>query len=228
MAGKRKTANDSMNTMEALKDAGVAVGVSGNIRLCPDGKMRWIYEYSMLKNPVLFLTILKVFLLCALAPALLMLVLELGDEGLGAFLVGAKVYGIMLLIFIPLTILAYIILAAMYGWTYIVLFEMDENGVLHQQQTKQFKKAQGIAWMLALAGIMSKNPGRVGQGLLVATKNASSSEFRIVKKIKGIRRYNTIKISEMMERNQVYVHPADYDFVWQYITSRCPGAKISG
>lgn len=31
------------------------------IQLCPDGKYRWIYEYSMMKNPVILLVIFKIF-----------------------------------------------------------------------------------------------------------------------------------------------------------------------
>ena len=31
------------------------------VRLCQDGKYRWVYEMSMLKNPTIFLTVFKVF-----------------------------------------------------------------------------------------------------------------------------------------------------------------------
>ena len=34
--------------------------VTENIRLCPDGKYRWIYEFSMLKNPAVLRTVFKV------------------------------------------------------------------------------------------------------------------------------------------------------------------------
>ena len=30
--------------------------ISEKIQLCPDGKYRWIYEYDMLKNPSILLT----------------------------------------------------------------------------------------------------------------------------------------------------------------------------
>ena len=32
-----------------------------NITLCADGKYRWTYEFSMLKNPMILLTIFKIF-----------------------------------------------------------------------------------------------------------------------------------------------------------------------
>ena len=31
------------------------------VRLCKDGKYRWKYEMNMLTNPMIFLTVLKVF-----------------------------------------------------------------------------------------------------------------------------------------------------------------------
>ena len=37
--------------------------VSENIRLCPDGKYRWVYEVEMLKNPTILFTVFKVLLL---------------------------------------------------------------------------------------------------------------------------------------------------------------------
>ena len=35
--------------------------VTKNIYLCPDGMFRWIYEFRMMKNPVILFTILKIF-----------------------------------------------------------------------------------------------------------------------------------------------------------------------
>ena len=40
--------------------------ISENIILCHDGSYRWIYEFHMLKNPVLLMTVLKVLLLSLL------------------------------------------------------------------------------------------------------------------------------------------------------------------
>lgn len=199
---------------------------SGNIKLCADGKYRWVYEYSMLKNPTILFTVFKILAICACAPALITLLSSIGREGAGAFLVGVKVYGIALLIALPLTLIAYIILAAIYGWKYIVLFEMDDGGIVHIQQDKQFKKAQGIAWLTILAGVAAKSTGRVGQGVLVSGKNSQSSDFAAVKSVVGIRRRDTIKLNQPFAHNQIYVEKEDYDFVWEYITSRCTKAKI--
>lgn len=88
---------------------------SDKVRLCADGKYRWIYEFSMLKNPTIFFTILKILAIGSCVPALLVSLLDL-DEGIGAFMSGAEVLGVLLLIMLPLSLLSYFIVAALYGW----------------------------------------------------------------------------------------------------------------
>ena len=95
--------------------------VTLNIWLCPDGVYRWTYEYNMLKNPTIIFTVWKVLGIAVgvvLAFDLLLGLIE-GNfqsaedwQGLGMlFLI---LTGIMLC----LSIIAYLILASMYGWKY--------------------------------------------------------------------------------------------------------------
>lgn len=198
------------------------------VTLCPDGKYRWVYEYPMLRNPVLFFSMLKIFCLCALAPALVTFIADIGSEGVvEAFLSTAKVYLLVAAIMAVLTFIGYLIVAASYGWKYVVVFIMDENGIEHMQQQKQFKKAQVIGIVTALAGAHSGNLGRVGQGTLVAANGSLYSNFSVVKKVKGYPHSGVIKVNSLFSKNQIYMPDEDYDFVWEYITSRCPKAKIS-
>lgn len=118
---------------------------SDRVTRCGDGKYRWVYEYPMLKNPTILLTTLTLFLLCGLAPVEIVVLSSLSREGIDALVSGLQVYGILVLIALPLTLISYGILAMNYGWTYIVLFEMDETGITHLQQPRQFQKAQGFA-----------------------------------------------------------------------------------
>ena len=37
--------------------------MSENIKKCEDGSYRWVYEFDMLKNPIIILTVLKIFVL---------------------------------------------------------------------------------------------------------------------------------------------------------------------
>ena len=165
-----------------------------------------MYEYPMLKNPTILLTALTLFLLCGLAPVGLVVLSSLSREGIDALVSGLQVYGILVLIALPLTLIYYGILAMNYGWKYIVLFEMDETGITHLRQPRQFQKAQGFA---------------------IATHNSGTTRFSQVRRMKRLPRWDTIKLHGRLHRNQVYVPPADGDFVWNYIAAHCPQAKKS-
>lgn len=202
------------------------VGGSGSIMLCSDGKYRWVYEFSMLRNPTLYFTVLKVLTIGALCCTLPVILSSIGSEGLGALIEGAKVFGVVMVIFVPLSFLSYLILAGQYGWKYIVLFEMDENGIIHQQQDKQFDKAKGIAWVSAFIGAANNDIGAVGRSISVMTRSSTSSEFGSVKKVTLLKRRNTIKLDRPFSHNQVYVEKEDWEFVKDFITQRCTNAKI--
>lgn len=204
----------------------MTAGGSGDIRLCPDGKYRWYYEYPMLKNPVILITIWKVMLIAGLAPALLVLFTSLSDGVLSALRAFITVYGIIIGIVFVLSCIAYFIVAATYGFKYIVLFTMDEEGVVHSQQDKQFKKAQAAGWLTVFAGAAAGSVGAMGTGMLAASKRSSASDFKHVSKVVGLRKRNTIKVNQLFSKNQVYVKSEDYDFVWDYITARCKKAKV--
>lgn len=198
---------------------------SGRVRRCNDGKYRWIYEFSMLKNPTIFFTIMKVLALASCAPALLVTLTDL-DDGIEALVSGAEVFGVLLIIMLPLALLSYFIVAGLYGWKYIVLFEMDEKGVTHIQQEKQFKKAQGIAWLNMFLGAAGNKPSMTGSGLVLMTRDSTTSDFAGVKKVTFIARRNTIKLDQPLSHNQIYVNKSDWEFVKDYILKRCKSAKI--
>ena len=139
----------------------------------------------------------------------------------GAFLM-------LLLVMLVLGAVSYLILAAMYGWSYQVLFTMDENGVEHRQMKKQFEKAEAIGWLTAAAGLATGKIGRIGTGILAATKTSTTSEFQHVRKVRVVRRRDVIYVNQLLEHNQVYAEDADFDFVRNYIEEHCPNAKITG
>ena len=202
--------------------------ITGNIRLCSDGVYRWIYEYNMLKNPVLLITVFKVLGISALAVCAFVAGVDLIEDGritLPASGEG-KILLFVILGMIALVILSYLILAGIYGWKYIVLFEMDDEKVKHIQMPKQYEKAQALGWLAALAGLAAGSAAAAGAGALSAAKNTSVSVFRDVRAVKGIRGFDTIRVSERLERNQIYAAPEDYDFVRSYIAERCVNAKI--
>ena len=194
------------------------------VRLCNDGKYRWAYEMNLLKNPTIFFTVLKVMMISVGIVWLFGLVIGLGDMDLDYFLFWTKLSGIMLGVFVVLTIIGVLVTAAILG-KYVVLFEMDEKEVVHIQMPRQVKKAEVIGLITALVGAMAKNPTTMGTGLLAASKNRSSSEFANVRRVKAYRKRNLIKVNQLLNKNQVYVADEDFAFVYDFLKSRCTKAK---
>ena len=77
----------------------------------------------------------------------------------------------------------------------------------------------------ALVGLAAKRPTTAGAGLLSATRQASTSDFKYVKKVKAYPRRHLIKVNETLNKNQVYAATEDFDFVLDWIRTRCINAK---
>lgn len=200
--------------------------MSENIKKCDDGTYRWAYEFNMLKNPIILLTVLKIFLLVLVGMWIIFGLFRIGDDGfVGAFVAQTKELLIPAAILFGLSIVGYIILACIYGWKYCVLFEMNETGIRHIQMEKQYKKAQALGWLTAMAGVAAGKPGVMGTGLLAATKNEQATEFSKVKRLRTFRAFHTIKLDSPLNHNQIYAEPEDYDFVLNYISKRIPKNK---
>ena len=203
--------------------------VTENIWRCPDGIYRWTYEYNMKRNPTILFTVWKVMGIAIGAVYLFILILNLfagSLKSLNDLWQASKIIVLMIGIFFVLSIISYLILAALYGWKYQVLFEMTDTSVTHIQMPKQFKKTEAIGWLTMLAGIAAKKPYMVGLGLNVAAKNSSTSEFKNVETVKVRRKRNTIHVNQLLDKNQVYAEDADFDFVEKFITERCTKAKF--
>ena len=201
--------------------------ITDHIWLCPDGKYRWVYEFNMMKNPVILLTVLKVFGIAAAAVALFSLIVDLFDDWKITLpdSDNMKILLIFILVFIGIIFLSYLILAGIYGWKYEVLFEMDEESISHIQMPKQYKKAEAIAWITAMAGLLTGKPAVAGAGLTAASGNVSTSEFSKVKRLVKRKGMQTIKVNSPFNKNQVYAEAdADFEFVWTFLKDHCPNA----
>ena len=202
--------------------------ISDNIWLCPDGKYRWVYEFSMLKNPVILLTVLKVFGIAAVAVALFAFALDFFDDWQITVLDedNLKILLIVVSVFVGIIFLSYLILAGIYGWKYEVLFEMDDTSISHIQMPKQYKKAEAIGWITAMAGALSGSFSTAGAGLNAASGSVSVSEFSRVKRLVRRKRMHTIKVNSPFNKNQVYAETdSDYEFVWAFLKEHCPHAR---
>ena len=195
--------------------------MSENIKKGDDGTYRWVYEFDMLKNPIILLTVLKIFFLVLAGMWVVFGLFRIGNDGfIGAFAAQTKELLIPAAILFGLSIAAYIILACIYGWKYCVLFEMNETGIRHIQMEKQYKKAQALGWLTAMAGAAAGKTGAAGTGLLAATKNEQATEFSKVKRMRVLKAFHTIKLDAPLNHNQIYAEPEDYDFVLEYISRR--------
>ncbi len=192
-----------------------------DIQLCADGKYRWVYELNMLTNPIIFWTVLKV--LGGVWLFLYVFMLIFGD--FATFWEAFRIFAYVMAGIVALSLMGYLVVAAMYKGKYVVLFEMDEDGISHTQMPRQYKKAQVLSAFTVLAGLASGKPSTVGAGILAATKNSSTSVFENVRKVKARRRLHVIKVNQLLNKNQVYVPDEDFDFVYDFIKSRCPHAK---
>ena len=196
------------------------------VRLCTDGKYRWKYEVNMFTNPAILITVFKVFLITIVGLFVVFgffLYVIHGDwQGLWWM---AKGMFIALGVFFVLSVLGYLLVALMYHGKYIVLFEMDENEVVHTQVPAQFEKARKIGAITAFAGLLSHRPGVAGAGLMSASRNSSTSLLSNVRQVKPRRWMHLIKVNQLLNRNQVYVRKEDFDFVYDFIKSHCPNAK---
>ena len=203
--------------------------VTKNIWLCPDGVYRWTYEYHMLRNPTVLFTVWKVLGISFGAVFLFTLILDLIQgviTNISDLWTASNVFVILAGVFFVLSFLSYLILAAVFGWKYQVLFEMREDSVTHIQMPRQVKKAEAVAWLIAIVGVAAKRPAVTGAGLLSTAKSSSKSNFREVETVKVRRKRNTIHVNQLFDKNQVYAEEEDFDFVEKYIAEHCTKAKI--
>lgn len=196
------------------------------VRLCEDGKYRWKYELNMITNPIIFITVFKIFFYIILVGFVFFGTILYAIHGDWAGLLGmGKVMLLVLGGFAVLTFLGILLISPLYGGKYVVQFEMDEKELAHIQLPVQADRARKFGFLAFLIGIAAKRPTTAGAGLLSTAKNSSTSELARVKRIKCRRRLHTIKLNETLEHNQVYVPDEDYEFVYEFLKSHCPNAN---
>ena len=208
--------------------AAQAPRVTENIYRCADGKLRWVYEMPILKNPTIFLLVWKIFFFIILGIFAVTSIFDAaewpGEVG-ERLLNNLRFFGYIIAGMTVLVGISLLVYAAMMGGKYVVVFEMDEQGVNHKQLPKQAKKAQAIGAITALVGLASGNFSTAGAGVLSAARTEMYSEFSKVRKVKACPRRHLIKVNQLLSKNQVYADKADFDFVLNYILARVPKRK---
>ncbi len=210
---------DDIHMQSQQKTPGIVKGA--------DGVLRWVFEVNMLKSPTVVITVWNILLLVALFPAILMFFLSLGEGAGFAFFTMIKVYGLVAGIMTVLMLLAYLLIVALNGGQYCVLFEMDENGLKHIQMQKQFKRNQILSMITVLAGIAAGNLQTTAAGVMAGTKRSTYSDFEKVKELKINQKRNVIFLNENLTHNQVYANQEDFPFIADFIIKQCANAKIT-
>ena len=203
--------------------------VTPNICYCTDRKYRWYYEYNLLRNPRIFITIVKVIGLSFLILYIMMIVFTLIDGGpdVGEDILSfTRVMAFVVLGAFVLTGISYVIYALALGGKYMVLFEMSEICIRHIQCEKQFEKAQAIGWLNIFMGAKQGNLAQVAGGKNVMMHSESISNFDKVTSIKARKRGHIIYVNEMLTKNQIYADEADFEFVADFIIRHCPQVKV--
>jgi len=192
-----------------------------------DGKIRWVYEMSLYKNPTVFLLVWKIFffiLVGIFAVTMIADAIEWSDFFPDRFLNDLKFLAWFLLGMTVVVGLGYLLYAVIMGGKYIVEFEMDERGVLHRQTAAQAQKARTLGQAAMIGGIGTRTPGAFSAGMS-AQRTEMYSEFAKVRRVKAHPRRNLIKVNELLGHNQVYVPAEDFAFVYEFIVAHCPNLK---
>lgn len=197
------------------------------VTLYPDGKYRWVYEVSMLKNPSILFDVYKVLGICFGVVWLLILLLICVEDGFTFKNIWNITSGflILYLMFLFIGYIAYVIVAWSYGWKYVVLFTLDEKELVHQQMPRQMKKARVLGALTALMGAVAGKPGVMGSGVLAASRSTLTSELANVERLIPRRRLNLIKVNQLLFKNRVFVPDEDFDFVYDFLCQHCLKAK---
>ena len=135
-----------------------------------------------------------------------------------------KILLFVLVLFIGITLLAYLIVAGMYGGKYIVHFTMDEKTLVHATDGAQSKKSRRMGLVTMGAGVLSGRAGTISAGM-AATRTTSTTDLSSVRRIKVRRGINLIKVNQLLNHNQVYVPKEDFDLVLDFLRKHCPKAK---
>ena len=189
------------------------------------GKYLWRGTINPKENPTISLLIAKVmglvFGICAVIFVGIGIFCHLTPSGWLSYL--AIVGGVMLVVAV-ISVVCTLIYLAVIGDSYSADYAMDETGLVFHPAPREREINRNVAIGTAAVSLLAGNLGITAASIATMDSDAANT-FRSVRCVKGIRRHNVIKVSQLFLYNQVYVDPVDYDFVYQFISSHCPKAK---
>ena len=190
-----------------------------------DGTYDWIYSMKMFQNRSILKLILKIIGLMFVLMAVIFAFLIHDFSSLLPFL------GILALCFASVVLITFFatwLVNTLYKGNYLLVYQMNERELAFSQTTDQRQITRTISAASAAVNAAGRNVGGTIAGAgLALSPNAYRSAFAKVKSIKAKRKDNLIWVNTFLQYQMVYVPDAFYDFVWNYITQRCPNARIS-
>jgi hypothetical protein len=222
--GNRPAGNPAAPTGEPvlIQDPSLPEGIFRD----SNGAFHWQYELDMIRNPVLLFVLIKLFFGVCLGVGFLLSLMTLivdGDfeDALKEFFIISFGVGGFLVV---LCVIAYYIIVGIRGGKYTVVHTMDEKSVQHLQTAAEKDQSQKMKTLLFVMGMLSDNPSAVG--LSIGARDEMESVYNDVRKVIASRSHDLIKVNNALQHNHIYAYPHQYEFVFNYIASHCPNAKI--
>ena len=83
-----------------------------------------------------------------------------------------------------------------------------------------------MTWLMTFVGAVKGDIGMIGQSMYLRNADSRTSVYKDVTKVKSARSRNVIYVDSGLFKNQVYAAAEDFDFVENFLRSRCEKAKI--
>ena len=196
-----------------------------SIFLEDDGTYNWIYCMKMRQDLSMFKFIFKIV---SAMYALMVIIILLLIHGSGDVLELLGIFALCYAVIVLVIIFSYWLIDKIFKGNYMLIFEMNEEGITFSQTTDQAEMTRMIAATSAAVNLAGNNVGGVIAGTGMAFRpNSYHADFSKVMSVKGKREENLIWVNTLAQFLQVYVPSDAYEFVWQYITQRCVKARIS-
>ena len=195
----------------------------GKIYQDREGSYKWIYNIDLDRNPVILMTVLLVIhvLYAFLLIFWIFLSVRFGFD--------LEMYAILFGTYIAVLIISLLSVKYVnwrYKGRYLMVYHMTEEFIRVAQIRDQGDMTRQLSFLRGLLGILANEPGTVISGMALSTMTDASSRYKSVYRINGERKNDVIHLTSLFLFNMVFVTPEYYEFVWKYIVSRCPKAKI--
>ena len=179
-------------TSEEAGELGIGV-----VFLEEDGTYDWIYCLKMFQNLSMFKFVMKVISIIYVVIIVIMLVMT---KGSGEIL---WLLGILALVFIAVIVIvlfSFWLVDKIYKGKYMLIYEMNNDGVTFSQTTDQAQITRVIASTSAAVSAAGGNIGGVISGTGLAMRpNSYHADFSKVKSVKGKRSDNPYPKSQKMK-----------------------------